>query len=111
MPNSIALPMPYRRLTGHPKDGGVLTEIDHLRESRRMYGVRAFSLTEPIGVTHALATRLSVIDSANVPTNEGVADALASHVKDSHTKHLTIWPTTKGALHALAPLLGHPQHA
>jgi len=81
MPKSIALPMPYRKLTGHPKDGGVLTTTNHLLESRCMWGVSPFCLTEPIGVAHAPASLL------NAPT------------------------TTEGGAYALAPLLGHPRHA
>ena len=57
--DSIALPMPYRELTGHPKDGGVLAETDHLRESRHMNGACAFCLTHRRGGIDALAPHLT----------------------------------------------------
>ena len=96
MPNSIALPMRYRELTGDPKDGGVLTTTDHLRESRCIWSVSAFSLTEPTGATHALAP-----DVGNRNSNEGMAHALASLLTDPYTN--------TGEIHALASRLIRPK--
>ena len=94
MAKSIALPMRYRAVTARPNDGGVLTETDHLRESRRMCGVRAFSLTERIGGAHALAPRLIT----TFTTTEGEAHAASSLLSSTSL-------TTEGDDHARSPLL------
>ena len=116
MANSIALPMRYRALTARPEDGGVLTETIHLRESRRMFGVGAFSLTERIGGAHALAPHLITTCTTTTPPvpTRGDAHALAPRVAptpittrgDAHAR-----PPLPGEAHALAPYVGDRPYA
>jgi hypothetical protein len=98
MANSIALPAPYRQLTAAAKDGGVLTERNHLRDAGH---VPALCLTRAKGAAHALASRLNA-PRFQTTDPEGGAHALAPHL----TRDWFLLIDADGTAHPRSSVLG-----
>jgi hypothetical protein len=98
MPNSIGLPAPYHELTAPSKDGGVLTERNHLRDAGH---VPALCLTRAKGAAHALASRLNA-PRFKTTDSEGGAHALASRL----TEDSFLLIDANGVAHPRSSVLG-----